>query len=126
MDARRARALEGVLAAMRFPLTRLVQSVTERLTTQPTQVGLATLEVEVRALLLRLGCDLLTELVRLRGTGYRGHSYVCPCGVRLVLKEVAPLQQRTWFGTVTLERAVYAPAPGEAGARCAVRAPHAA
>jgi hypothetical protein len=71
---------------------------------------------------LALGRELLTELVRLRGTGYRGHSYVCACGVRLVLKEVAPLQQRTWFGTFTLERAVYAPAPGAAGAGCRVRA----
>lgn len=47
-----------------------------------------------------------------------------PCGARLVLKEVAPLQQRTFFGVITLERAVYAPAPGEAGAGagCQVRA----
>ena len=69
-------------------------------------------------MVLALGRDLLTELVRLRGTGYRGHSYVCPCGVRLEFKEVAPLQQRTWFGTITLERAVYA------GAGCPVRAHH--
>jgi hypothetical protein len=38
--------------------------------------------------------------------------------VRLVRKEIAPLQQRTWFGVVTLERAVYA------GAGCDVRAHH--
>jgi hypothetical protein len=79
-------------------------------------VSFAALETEVHETVLALGRDLLTELVRLRGTGYRGHSYVCPCGVRLVLKEVAPLQQRTWFGTVTLERAVYA------GAGCRERA----
>lgn len=116
--ARREQTLRAVLDAMRFPLSRLVRSVAERLTTQPAQVGLATLEVEVRDLLLALGRDLLTELVRLRGTGSRGHSYVCPCGVRLVRKEVAPLQQRTFFGTITLERAVYA------GADCHERAHH--
>jgi hypothetical protein len=118
MEARRERALQAALDAVRVPLTRLVRSVADRLTRQPAQVGLAALEVEVRDALLALGRDLLTELARLRGTGYRGHSYVCPCGVRLVLKEVAPLQQRTWFGTVTLERAVYA------GAGCEVRAHH--
>ena len=124
LETRRERALQATLDAVRFPLTRLVQSVADRLTTQPTTVGLATLEVEVRDMLLALGRDLLTELVRLRGAGYRGHSYVCPCGVRLVLKELAPLQQRTRgiptgeFGTITLERAVYA------GAGCAVRAHH--
>jgi hypothetical protein len=32
--------------ALRFPLTRLVRSVADRLTTHPTQVGLGTLEVE--------------------------------------------------------------------------------
>ncbi len=118
IETRRARALQAVLDAVRFPLTRLVRSVADRLTTQPTSVTLATLEVDVRDVLLALGRDLLTELVRLRGTGYRGHSYVCPCGLRLVLKEVAPLQQRTWFGTITLERAVYA------GAGCHERAHH--
>src|SRR5207249_7726231 len=107
MAARRERALQATLDTVRFPLTRLVRSVAERLTTHPTRVGLATLEVEVRDALLAVGCDLLTELARLRGTGYRGHSYVCPCGVRLEYKEVAPLEQRTWFGTITLERAVY-------------------
>src|SRR5919197_339614 len=110
------RALRAVLDAVRFPVARLVRSVAERLTKAPSTVPLATLETEVRDAVLALGRDLLTELVRLRGTGYRGHAYVCPCGVRLVLKEVAPLQQRTWFGTITLERAVYA------GAGCAVRA----
>ncbi|MBI3972789.1 MAG: hypothetical protein HY332_16050 [Chloroflexi bacterium] len=118
MAARREQTLRAVLDAVRFPLSRLVRSVAERLTTQPAQVGLATLEVEVRDVLLALGRDLLTELVRLRGTGYRGHSYVCPCGLRLTLKEVAPLQQRTFFGTITLERAVYA------GTGCSVRAHH--
>lgn len=118
MERRRDRALQAALDAVRFPLSRLVRSVADRLTTQPTQVGLATLEVEVRDALLALGRDVLTELVRLRGTGYRGHSYVCACGVRLVLKEVAPLQQRTYFGTITLERAVYA------GAGCHQRAHH--
>lgn len=112
------RSVRVALDAVRFPLQRLVRSVAERLTTQPSAVGLATLEVEVRDAVQALGQELLTELVRLRGTGYRGHSYVCACGARLVLKEVAPLQQRTWFGTITLERAVYA------GAGCAVRAHH--
>lgn len=121
IGARRERVLQGALDAVRFPLTRLVRSVADRLTTQPTSVGLATLEVEVRDALLAMGRDLLTELVRLRGTGYRGTSYVCACGVRLTYKEVAPLQQRTWFGPITLERAVYAP---EAGADCPVRAHH--
>jgi hypothetical protein len=106
------------LEAVRFPLTRLVRSVADRLATQPRAVPLATLEVEVRDLMVTLGRDLLTELVRLRGSGYRGPSYVCPCGVRLVLKEVAPLQQRTWFGLLTLERAVYA------GDGCHERAHH--
>lgn len=118
LETRYERALQAALDAVRFPLTRLVQSVADRLTTQPTSVGFATLEVEVRDALLAMGRDVLTELVRLRGTGYLGHSYVCPCGVRLVLKELAPLQQRTWFGTITLERAVYA------GAGCDVRAHH--
>jgi hypothetical protein len=118
LEARRERALQATVDAVRFPLTRLVRSVADRLTTRPTGVGLATLEVEVRDVVLAMGRDVLTELVRLRGTGYRGHSYVCPCGVRLQLKEVAPLQQRTWFGTMTLERAVYA------GAGCRVRAHH--
>lgn len=122
VEARRERALQATLDAVRAPLTRLVRSVAARLSTRPAEVGLATLEVEVRDALLALGRDLLTELVRLRGTGYQGHSYVCPCGVRLVLKEVVPLQQRTWFGTITLERAVYAPAPGEGGAGCHERA----
>jgi hypothetical protein len=104
LDTRRERALQGALDAVRLPLTRLVRSVAERLTCEPTQVGLATLEVEVRDALLAMGRDLLTELLRLRGTGSRGHSYICACGVRLVLKEMAPLQQRTWFGTITLVR----------------------
>jgi hypothetical protein len=118
LDVRGERALRGALDAVRLPLTRLVRAVAERLARRPTEVRLAALEVEVRDVVLAVGRDLLTELVRLRGTGYRGHSYVCPCGVRLTLKEVAPLQQRTWFGTITLERAVYA------GAGCAVRAHH--
>lgn len=118
LEAQVERGLRAAVDAVRVPLTRLVRSVAERLTTQPSAVGLATLEVEVRDAVQALGRELLTELVRLRGTGARGHSYVCPCGVRLVLKEVAPLQQRTFFGTITLERAVYA------GAGCQVRAHH--
>ncbi len=117
-EAQVERSVRAALDAVRFPLTRLVRSVAARLTTQPRAVGLATLEVEVREAVQVLGRELLTELLRLRGTGSRGHSYVCPCGVRLVLKEVAPLQQRTWFGTITLERAVYA------GAGCTLRAHH--
>jgi hypothetical protein len=118
IETRRERALQAALDAVRLPLTRLVRSVADRLTTQPREVSLATLEVEVRDLLVALGRDLLTEVVRLRGTGYRGPSYVCPCGVRLEFKELAPLQQRTWFGTITLERAVYA------GEGCHERAHH--
>src|SRR5439155_8464832 len=108
----------AVLDGARFRLTHLVRAVAERLTSRPSQVSLASVELEVRDAVLALGRDLLTDLVRLRGTGYRGHSYVCPCGVRLEYKEVAPLQQRTCFGTITLERAVYA------GAGCAERAHH--
>jgi hypothetical protein len=118
MGARGERAVVATLDGARFRLTRLVRGVADRLATQPSSVSLAAVEPEVRDALLALGRDLLTELVRLRGTGYRGHSYVCPCGGRLVFKEVAPLQQRTWFGTITLERAVYA------GAGCRVRAHH--
>jgi len=118
MEARTDRALGAVTDAVRFPLARLVRSVAERLTVAPSAVRLETLELEVRDALLALGRDLLTELVRLRGTGSRGPAYVCPCGVRLVRKEVAPLQQRTWFGPITLDRAVYA------GAGCQVRAHH--
>jgi hypothetical protein len=118
MEARRERAVQAALDTVRFPLTRLVRSVAERLTTQPTSVAFATLEVEVRDTLLALGRDLLMEVARLRGTGYRGHSYVCPCGVRLKYKEITPLDQRTWFGSITLERAVYA------GAGCTIRAHH--
>jgi hypothetical protein len=118
LEPRRERALHAALEAVRFPLTRLVRSVADRLTTQPSEVRLATLELEVREVLVALGRDLLNEVVRLRGTGYRGSSYVCPCGVRLEYKELAPLQQRTWFGTITLERAVYA------GEGCRDRAHH--
>jgi hypothetical protein len=118
MEAHRQRALAAALDGARFELTRLVRAVAERLAARPTGVPLARLELEVREAVLALGRDLLTELVRLRGTGYRGHSYVCPCGARLELKELAPLQQRTWFGTITLERAVYA------GAGCHERAHH--
>jgi len=119
MDEPRRRALTAALDGARFQLTRLVRTVADRVAAQPRSVSLAALETEVRDALCALGCDLLTELVRLRGTGARGHSYVCPCGVQLVLKEVAPLQQRTCFGTITLERAVYA------GAGCHERAHHA-
>jgi hypothetical protein len=117
-EAQVERGLRAALDAVRFPLTRLVRSVAERLTARPSGVPFAALEREVHETVLALGRELLTELVRLRGTGYRGHSYVCPCGVRLVLKETAPLQQRTWCGTITLERAVYA------GAGCRERAHH--
>lgn len=116
--ADRERAVTAALDQLRFGVVGLVRGVAERLTTRPASVRFGALEVEVRAAVLAIGRDLLTELVRLRGTGYRGHSYVCPCGVRLVLKELAPLQQRTWFGTVTLERAVYA------GAACHERTHH--
>lgn len=118
VEANRQRAVTTVLDQLRFGVVTLVRQVAERLTTRPASVRFGALEIEVRDTVLGIGRDLLTELVHLRGTGYRGHSYVCPCGMRLVLKEVAPLQQRTWFGTITLERAVYA------GAGCHERAHH--
>jgi hypothetical protein len=105
-----------VLDVARLALVAVVGGVAQRLSGRAAGASLAALEVEVRDALLRLGATLLEELVRLRGTGYCGPSYVCPCGVRLGLKEVAPLQQRPWFGPLTLERAVYA------GAGCRVRA----
>lgn len=114
----RQRALTAVLDVARIVLTSLVRGLAERLGCEPGSVMLAALEVELRDALLALGASLLPHLVRLRGTGYRGPVYVCPCGVRLRFKEYAALQQRTWFGTVTVERAVYA------GAGCGVRAHH--
>jgi hypothetical protein len=68
-EAQVERSVRAALDAVRFPLTRLVRSVAARLTTQPSVVGLATLEVEVRDAVYALGRELLTELVRLRGTG---------------------------------------------------------
>ncbi|MGH2370764.1 MAG: hypothetical protein ACRDI2_21515, partial [Chloroflexota bacterium] len=76
METQRERTLQAAVDSLRFPLTRLVRSVAERLLTRPMQIGLGTLEVEVRDTLLAMGCDLLSDVVRLRGTGYRGHSYV--------------------------------------------------
>jgi hypothetical protein len=116
LEGRRQRVVASVLDVARLALVALVGGVAQRLSGHAAGASLAALEVEVRDALLRLGATLLEELVRLRGTGARGPSYVCPCGVRLVLKELAPLQQRTWFGPITLERAVYA------GAGCRVRA----
>ena len=116
LEQRRARVLAAVVDVARLALAALVGGLARRVGGQAAGVPLAVLEVEVRDALLRLGAALLTELVRLRGTGSQGPSSVCPCGVRLVLKEVAPLQQRTWFGPITLERAV------SAGAGCRVRA----
>ena len=118
LEARRGRVLAVVLDVARLALAGLVGGLARRLGGQAAGVPLAVLEVEVRDALLALGATLLTELVRLRGTGDRGPSYVCPCGVRLRRKEVAPLRQRTWCGEVTVERTVYA------GAGCAVRAHH--
>ena len=118
LEQRRGRVLAVVLDVARLALAGLVGGLARRLGGQAAGVPLAVLEVEVRDALLALGAALLTELVRLRGTGDRGPSYVCPCGVRLRRKEVAPLRQRTWCGEVTLERTVYA------GAGCAVRAHH--
>jgi hypothetical protein len=115
LEGRRQRVAAVVLDVARLALVALVGGLAQRLR-GGAGVPLAALEVEVRDALLRLGAALLEEVVRLRGTGARGPSYVCPCGVRLVLKELAPLQQRTWFGPITLERAVYA------GAGCRVRA----
>jgi hypothetical protein len=118
LEQRRRRVLAVVLDVARLALAALVGGLARRLGGQAAGVPLAVLEVEVRDGLLALGAALLTEVVRLRGTGDRGPSYVCPCGVRLLRKEVAPLRQRTWCGEVTLERTVYA------GAGCAVRAHH--
>ena len=118
LEQRRGRVLAVVVDVARLALAGLVGGLARRLGGQAAGVPLAVLEVEVRDALLALGAALLTELVRLRGTGDRGPSYVCPCGVRLLRKEVAPLRQRTWCGEVTLERTVYA------GAGCAVRAHH--
>ena len=118
LEARRGRVLAVVLDVARLALAGLVGGLARRLGGQAAGVPLAVLEVEVRDVLLALGAALLTELVRLRGTGDRGPSYVCPCGVRLRRKEVAPLRQRTWCGEVTIERMVYA------GAGCAERGHH--
>jgi hypothetical protein len=119
IERRRRRVVTVVLDVARLALLALAGGLAQRLSGHASGVSLAALEVEVREVLFRLGATLLTEVVRLRGTGYQGASYVCPCGVRLVFKELAPLQQRTWFGPLTLERAIYA------GAGCRVRAHHA-
>ncbi len=118
VEERRQRALTAILDVTRFQLTTLVRSVSDRLTARARSVSLATVETEVRAVMLALSHAVLTDVVRLRGTGYQGPSYVCPCGERLVFKEVAPLQQRTWCGTLIVDRAVYA------GAGCQERAHH--
>ena len=112
------RALGAVLDVARIGLSVLVLRVAQCLTLHPRQCTLAALEGELRDTLLALGATLLTELVRLRGTGDLGAAYTCACGVHLERKELASLQQRTWFGVITLERAIYA------GAGCHVRAPH--
>jgi hypothetical protein len=118
VEAQRRRALAVALDVVRISLSVLFMRAAQCLTLQPRQCTLAALEGELRETVLTLGATLLTELVRLRGTGDLGPSYVCPCGVRLVRKELAVLRQRTWFGTITLERAVYA------GGSCRVRAHH--
>jgi hypothetical protein len=118
LEQRRAHVLAVVLDVARLALAALVGGLARRLGGSAAGVPLAVLEVEVRDVLLALGATLLTEVVRLRGTGDRGPSYVCPCGVRLWRKERAALRQRTWFGEVTVARTVYA------GAGCGVRAHH--
>jgi len=118
VEEHRRRALGVALDVMRISLSVLFLRVAQCLTLHPRHCTLAALEGELRETLLALGATLLTELVRLRGTGDLGPTYTCSCGVRLVRKELAVLQQRTWFGTITLERAVYA------GAACHVRAHH--
>jgi hypothetical protein len=118
VEQQRQRVLTAVWDVARMGLSVLVLRVAQALTLQPSQCTLAALEGELRETLTTLGANLLSHLVRLRGTGDLGPAYTCPCGVRLVRKEYAPLQQRTWFGTITLERAVYE------GAACAVRAHH--
>src|SRR5919206_2135168 len=107
-----------MLDVVRIGLTVLVLRLAQGLAHQPSACTLGALETDLRDALLSLGATVLTQLVRLRGTGDRGPAYTCPCGMRLVRKELATLQQRTWFGTITLERAVYA------GAGCTVRAHH--
>jgi hypothetical protein len=118
VEQQRQRVLTAVWDVARVGLSVLVLHVAQALTLQPSQCTLAALEGELRETLATLGASLLSHLVRLRGTGNLGPAYTCPCGVRLVRKEYATLQQRTWFGTITLERAVYA------GAACPVRAHH--
>jgi hypothetical protein len=118
VEQQRQRVLTAVLDVARIGLSVLVLRVAQGLTLQPSQCTLAALEGELRDALLALGATLLSHLVRLRGTGDLGPAYTCACGVRLERKELAPLQQRTWFGPITLERAVYA------GAGCTVRAHH--
>jgi hypothetical protein len=118
MEQQRQRTLTAVLDVARIGLAVVVLRVAQGLTVRPSQCTLAALEGELRAALLALGATLLTHLVRLRGTGDLGPAYTCPCGVRLVRKELASLQQRTWFGPITVERAVYV------GAACQVRAHH--
>jgi hypothetical protein len=86
VERRRRRVVGVVLDVARLALGALVGGLAQRLSGQAAGPSLAALEVEVRDALLRLGAALLEEVVRLRGTGYRGPSYVCPCGVRLVLK----------------------------------------
>lgn len=122
LERHRQRVLAAVLDVARLTLTAFVGRFAQRLCRQPHDATLAAVEAELRDALLALGAAVLGEVVRLRGTGFCGSSYVCPCGVRLVLKEIAPLQQRTWFGTITLERAVYVPAAGAAAASCRVHA----
>ncbi len=117
VDQERHRALTAALDVLRLSLTALFRRVAQHLTVRPSECTLATLEGEVQDTLATLGATLLSELVRLRGTGDLGPAYTCPCGVRLErTKEVAPLVQRTWFGPITLVRTAYA------GKGCRVRA----
>ena len=95
VEQQRQRVLTAVLDVVRITLTVLVLRVAQRMTLQPRHCTLATLEHDLRDALLALGATLLTHLVRLRGTSDLGPAYTCPCGVRLVRKELASLQQRT-------------------------------
>ena len=106
MEQQRQRALAAILDVTKIGLTVLVLRVAQSLTLQPSQCTLAALEHDLRDAVLALGATLLTHLVRLRGTGDLGPASTCACGVRLVRKEYAPLVQRTWFGPITVERAV--------------------
>jgi len=98
VDERRQRALTAVLDVARFGLTALVRTVSDRLTTRASSVSLALVETEVRDAMRALDHAVLSEVVRRRGTGYQGPSYICPCGVRLVFDSSSRKSRRSSSG----------------------------